>query len=660
MTVGDFFAAVSEINTDGSLKVLEVSIYDGGNIIPGVKIPLEGQISEVGADYLVVQDQLEGELKILVLPNTLDPDGNPVVAADYNTGDSFSARGVIQACELVVLTEAQGGSGEEPVSISGTIAEVGADYLMVSYTDSNGVDRTERVDVDQDTQITDLLGTELTIEGLFAGDFVILTGTIDNTGRILADYIQKDDTQVVRDTLDFHGDLLVLGEGFFDIGVSDAEGVLHTLRGFYTSETPIVDRDGNPAGLEVGVELSVRGMPIDSSSFDAISIIVESQATQMPEPGDTVDVEGYITEISGNRVNLRFDSPDSPVPSAWIDIPGGTPITTSGGADIEFGWLASGDELYVDGIVNQDGTSITAGRVEYLKGGLRVFSGKVVSVATSQFEMEARDATGRSIVAQVAVVSGTRIQRRDSGAILTVSDIIKGTIVSAVVRLNSGTSFNAIQVTVPPRERLRVEGRVLELLTGGFALEIQENQNTFKAVVNTSGATVWLFEVNGGYETASSGDLAADNLVRVSGVRTGALSASADTVIIRDTGQLEIRSYTILDGKLSGSSLTFNIDLNEGTGSSPLEAAASLTVTPDLANLSGTLDLNASGGGTETLKLVKVSGTSGAPHRPLERLQPGRQRGQGAGHSRIIPVRLNCYRQGHSGRTSQPGRRRGS
>ncbi|MFC1544827.1 putative Ig domain-containing protein [Gemmatimonadota bacterium] len=611
LNVGDFFKAVSVIDSDGSVTILQMHLYDGTLTPPGVQIQLDGSVTEVGRDYLIVQDQIQGELKILFLANTLDDAGNLVNAGNYQTGDTFTAVGMIQACELVVLIETAG-AAEQSIAISGTITEVGADYLVLAFVDSNGVSSSARIEVDQDTRITDLLGTELSLEGLFSGDFVIMTGTVDNSGRIIGDIIQKDSSPVQPDTLEFRGEVIALGEGYFEISLPDSSGEQIVVRGYVGDQTPVTDKENNPVELKVGDEISGRGLWIDAGAFDVLFVVLETEIFPVPLPGEAVEVDGRITEISGTRINLEFDDPDSPVPSSWIDIPAGTAITASSGLALEFGWLAVGDLVYVEGTVNQDSISVTANKIEYLEGTLRLLSGRVVSVGATEFEMEARDGSGRAVVAQIAIGSGTSIVRQETGEVLTISGIIKGTSVTAVARLISGTSFNAILVTVPPLERFHTEGRVLELISGGFSLEIQENQNTYKAAVTTSGATVWLLESNGGYQAATAGDLAADDLVRVSGVRTGALSANADTVIIRDTGELQVRAFTIRDGKLANSSFTFRIDLNEGTGSVALDAPVSLTVTPDFANLSGTIDLSAAGSGINALKLIKVSGTSGA------------------------------------------------
>jgi len=152
---------------------------------------------------------------------------------------------------------------------------------------------------------------------------------------------------------------------------------------------------------------------------------------------------------------------------------------------------------------------------------------------------------------------------------------------------------------------------VLTLITNGFSLEVQNNQTTYQTAFTTSTATVWLLESNGGYQAAAAGDMETGDLVLVSGARTGALSARADTVIIRDTRDLEVHTYTIRNGKLSGTVLSLQLDLNEGAGSAGQLAAVTLTVTPDYANLSGTIDLGAAAGGIEAVKLVKVSGTPG-------------------------------------------------
>ncbi len=616
LKVGDFIKSVSIIESDGSQNVLEVVVYDGILDPPGIKISLQGQIVDVGADYLVIQDPAEGELKVLILENTVDEQGNPVSAGNYRTGDTFNAGGVIQACELVILTEVISQQQSE-ISIKGIVTETGPDFIMIDGTDPDGQPVVGQMAYDSSTVFLGTADEILPANSFAAGDSV--TGSVlpgqDGSFYLVSIKLLPSTAAAQADTLDFQGEVVELGEGFIDISTTDSAGQQIVMRGNIVGNVRITGEDSIPVTLQTGDQIRGRGIWYEDRGFELLFVIRQTAEPIMPLPGDFVELEGQITEISGNRVNLSFTGPDTLLTSAWLDITAETELVTSFGAPIELGWLEAGDVLGAQGTVNQDSVSVTASKLTYLEGTLRLLTGRVVGTGSSSFELETRLQSGQSVVAQVAISDSTIIVRQGSGEQLDASGIISGAQVVVVARRQAaGNSFNAIRVSVPEPERADAGGRVVAIETDRFRLEIQDpgESVTTRATVLVSGTTVWRQETDSGLQPTTFADLKVDDLVHFSGIHISPLTASADTVIILDTGDLEVHTFTVLDGKIENSVFTFQFDFNEDDpGQQPAVTSVSLNVSPDFANLAGQIDFSPIGQTDAVLSLVKVSGTSG-------------------------------------------------
>ena len=109
---------------------------------------------------------------------------------------------------------------------------------------------------------------------------------------------------------------------------------------------------------------------------------------------------------------------------------------------MQLAWLEAGDVIIADAVVNQDGVSLTASKVVFVDGTLTMLSsGKVVTAGTSSFEMEARNESGQSFVAQVAITSETNVVRQGSGETVDADQITENASVIVIARQQSGTGL---------------------------------------------------------------------------------------------------------------------------------------------------------------------------------------------------------------------------
>ncbi|MBW7997901.1 MAG: hypothetical protein FVQ81_15295 [Candidatus Glassbacteria bacterium] len=616
------------IMVDNTGVLTAISVFRMEELItPGDTVRFYGRLVEFGSDFIAFEydyDPATGNTRIdrfSLAPDVTvtDQDGNPVALAVDNFIEGRMIASVdssSMAAFLVILHLTLDKLPGDPITVGGEITELGPDYVIIRQQDDTGQELIRKLQFLSGTEVFDEFGAPLSRDEIAVGDRIRGEGLIQPCSVVIMRSISLEETitPIEPDTVEIGGEIVAVGAGFIEFTfIDDSTGERRTVRGSLIEGSAIIDLAGNPITPEVGHTFVGTGVIHDVGELDILSITIDSSVIEIPLPGEFVELDGEIIEIEGNRVNLSFEGSDAPLPSAWLDIPVGTPIVTPNSRDLEFSWLEVGDLIGAEGIVNDDSISVTASKVIYLEGTLRVLVGRVVSSGVSSFDFETHTSSGQSVVVTVNLGSSTRIIVRDTGEEVGADRISRGASVSLVARQVLSNSMNAILVTVPQLERAVAEGRVLVIEADGFSIEIHnvEENVTIRAKIVTSTATVWLVETDTGLQPASEGDLAVDDLVRFSGIKTGPLTVSADTVIILDTGELEVETFTLVGGKIENAVLTFQFNLNENTELPAAMASVSAKVSPDFSNLAGQIDFGDNSQEVVSFMLVKVSGTSG-------------------------------------------------
>ncbi|MFH1070715.1 MAG: hypothetical protein V1794_13955, partial [Candidatus Glassbacteria bacterium] len=550
LAVGVVGIAEIQVQTDGTLKVLKITVHTGGGPKPGETFNIGGQVTFIGSGFFIAQwiNPETGESGTDTV--RYDPASTPIVDDSGNPTQ---------------LTVGVFGSAEIQVQTDGTLK-------VLKITVHTGGEPGGEPGGGPKPGETFQIGGQVTFIG---SGFFIAQWINPETGESGVDTVRYDaSTPIVDDS----GNLVQL-----------------TVGGFGTAEIQ-VQTDGTLKVLKITVHTGGGG---------GISII--------PQPGERFHFLGQLTAINGTSLTITPSDTVAPVKQVTVLLTPGTQILWPQGQILDLNLLAAGDELEAEGVVTvQDPFTMEASRLTYRRGTLRNMIGRVVELTTAGFTLETRDSTGLTVVRSILITAGTRIAREGTNEPAARADIIRDSQITVVGRIAENKEVTAIEVLVSQPERVEVGGKVIALGSGNFTLEFRDTEKniTLKGTVTYSAKTVWLKIVNNQPAPATQADLAVGNFVEAMGVLTGALSMVADTVAIQSVEKLEVQKFTILDGKIDKSVFTFRINENEGNPAQPASyTQGTFNVSPDFLSLNGLVAPQNAPADTNRVALSKISGS---------------------------------------------------
>ena len=552
LAVGVVGIAEIQVQTDGTLKVLKITVHTGGGPKPGETFNIGGQVTFVGAGFFIAQwiNPETGESGTDTV--RYDPASTPIVDDSGN---------------LTQLTVGVFGSAEIQVQTDGTLK-------VLKITVHTGGEPGGEPGGGPKPGETFQIGGQVTFIG---------------SGFFIAQWINPETGESGVDTVHYDASTPIVDDS--------GNRVQLTVGGFGTAEIQ-VQTDGTLKVLKITVHTGGGG---------GISII--------PQPGERFHFLGQLTAINGTSLTFTPSDTAAPLKQVTVVLTSGTQIFWPQGQILDLNLLAAGDELEAEGVVTvQDPFTMEASRLTYRRGTLRNMIGRVVELTTAGFTLETRDSTGQTVVRSILITAGTRIVRAGTGETAARADIIRDSQITVYGRIAANKEVTAIEVLVSQPERVEVGGKVIALGSGSFTLEFRDSEKniTLKGTITFSAKTVWLKIVNDQQTPAAQTDLAVGNFVTAMGVLTGALSMVADTVAIQSVEKLEVQKFTILDGKIDKSVFTFRINENEANPAQPASyTQGTFNVSPDFLSLNGLVVPQNAPADTSRVALSKISGSPG-------------------------------------------------
>ncbi|MDX1531473.1 MAG: DUF5666 domain-containing protein, partial [Rhodothermales bacterium] len=278
---GLFVEVEADVLDDGTLlaHTIEVEDEDGEG---DDEVEVEGFIEELGADFLVVDG-----LTFLVDDATevRGEDGEPILFGDLTVGTFVEVEATVlddgRLLALEIEVDAPEDEGEDEFEITGTIEEIGADYLVVN---------TLTFRVDDETLVLDDDDRVIRFADLGVGLLVEVHAAPLPDGTLLALEIEIEDAE--DDEVEITGTIEAIGASSLLVG-----GVLFTV----TDATLVLDDDDQPlpfAVLTLGMLVEVEAETGPGGRLLARRIEVEDRIE------DEVAVTGVAERVAEDAVGV--------------------------------------------------------------------------------------------------------------------------------------------------------------------------------------------------------------------------------------------------------------------------------------------------------------------------------------------------------------------
>ena len=239
------------------------------------------------------------------------------------------ARSVLLVLMMLIAGMSWGALLADDIEVEGFIEVIGGDYLIVEST---------QFFVDSNTEIEDLNGDEIDLQGLIVGQFVEVEAEMQDDSTYLAEEIEVEEPEA-----DIEAEGLIS-----DIG-SDSL-VVNGITFFVDSATVVLDDDDNPiafGALQVGDEVEVEAIELNSRHF--LAFLIELEDEDGDDDDQDIEVEGAIEFLA-----------DSSLTVAGIEflIDENTEVRCDDDEQISFADLQVGMIVEVDGHINSNGIAV--------------------------------------------------------------------------------------------------------------------------------------------------------------------------------------------------------------------------------------------------------------------------------------------------------------
>ncbi len=278
LSVGEYVEVEADLQSDSTYLATEIEVEE-----PEADIEIEGAISEIGTDSLVVNG-----ITVFVDSATVvvDDDDNPIAFGDLQVGDHVEVEAVdvgngYYLAFLIELDDDDDGQDDEDIEVTGPIEALGDSNLTVA-----GIEFL----VDGNTEVRDDDDNDIDFSDLQVGMIVEVDADIDAAGNAIAREIEIEDFQ--NDEIELTGDIeaisandiVVLGK-LFDVD----------------SSTAVFDDDNNPISfdvLSVGTLVEIKGQLQPDGSCLATRIKIEDNS-------QSSSFAGKLEDRSGNSITVN-------------------------------------------------------------------------------------------------------------------------------------------------------------------------------------------------------------------------------------------------------------------------------------------------------------------------------------------------------------------
>ncbi len=498
LVAGDYIEGEVEILEGGDVKVLWIRVLSEKPPLPGEEeVPFAGTVISVGSDYIEIEVTGPGgssdTLRLSVDAETVleDENGSIIKLSDYVVGgEVYGKLDPIPENEKIFANRIQKNPGpgpvEEPVQFSGTIVNVGTDYIEVEFPGPGGITVTGRAIVDAQTQFLDLDGTTaLTLADFTAGEYIIGEGIpTGNEWEVSATFIQKG---TGPEPVHFAGTIVNVGTDYIEVEVSESDGSTVTGRAIVDAETRLLDEDGTTvlalADFTAGEEIFGEGIPT-GNEYELTALLIQ-KGTPGPMPGETIPFSGKLLEFGSDFIQFEYgyDQENGKTDTVRFSIDVNTSITDENGnsTTLETGYLIKGQgEIQTEGTVKADSIEIHF-TTDRLPGEKVSIGGSVVETGSDFIIIQSQIPDGLTFKVKVFVVPNYNVTDSEGNPVspksFTAGDFVSGegmlqpcgVIIALLVSKETGPG--------PVEEPVQFFGKVVTLTNEGFDLETRDPQN---------------------------------------------------------------------------------------------------------------------------------------------------------------------------------------
>ncbi len=275
----------AEEQPDGSLLAIRIKVEDAFED----EVETKGAIEEIGADFIVVSGL---EFKVTETTVILDDDERPISFSDLVLNSVVEVKAIREASGRFVATLIEvDDSFEDEIELTGSIDEIGADWLIVSGLTFL---------VDAATEIVDEEENVIAFGALTVGLLVEIKADVQPDNQYLAREIEIEDR--IEDDIELAG------------AIEELTATSLTLLGRtfgLTENTVVLDQNNDVDSLSalfVGQTVEVRGDVLPGGTLVAIRIKIEDR------PGNEMEVVGPIEFLDAATlavVGVQFSVDDA-------------------------------------------------------------------------------------------------------------------------------------------------------------------------------------------------------------------------------------------------------------------------------------------------------------------------------------------------------------